>query len=78
MITTCVCRWVGTEAGGRRAAGCGLCEGIRLMWRELPKEREGDKAACRGGKPQYLGLSPPVTSIIPEADVAAMFRAAQG
>ena len=47
------------------------------MWRELPKEREGDKATCRGGKPQYLGLSPPVTSIIPEADVAAMFRAAQ-
>lgn len=59
-------------------AGCGLCEEIRLMWRELNREREGDKAACGGGKPQYLGLSPLVTSIIPEADVAAMFRAAQG
>ena len=59
-------------------ASCELCEEIRLMWRELPREREGDKAGLGGGTPQCLGLSPPVTSVIPEAGVAAMCRAAQG
>ena len=58
-------------------ASCELCEEIKRMCWELLREREGDKAGLGGGKPRCLGLSPPVTSVIPEADVAAMSRAGQ-